>query len=40
MDNYNVILECFEKSEEPMNATVVATKLEQIKKKLQKLWTS
>ena len=26
MENYNVVLECFEKNDEPMNATAVAEK--------------
>lgn len=37
MENYKVILDCFEKSEEPMNATMVATKTGVDKKEVSKI---
>ena len=38
MENYNVVLECFEKNDEPMNATAVAEKT-GIDKKEEKIYS-
>ena len=37
MENYNVVLECFEKNDEPMNATAVAEKTGIDKKEVSKV---
>lgn len=37
MENYNLILECFENSTEPMNATMVSTKTGVDKKEVTKV---
>ncbi|WP_294169789.1 MarR family transcriptional regulator [uncultured Clostridium sp.] len=37
MENYNVVLECFEKNDIPMNATVVAEKTGVDKKEVSKV---
>ena len=37
MENYNVVLECFEKNDEPMNTTAVAEKTGIDKKEVSKV---
>ena len=37
MENYNVVVECFEGSNEPMNATMVSTKTGVDKKEVTKI---